>query len=58
MITDKEARGCIKKLGDYCLEHSRCEGCIFKPKDYKPVTNECLMQHTPPCDLNSKELSK
>ena len=52
-ITNSEAIEHIKKLAEYCLEHNRCEGCIFKPKDYKPVTNECLFGFTP-CDVDSK----
>lgn len=51
MVTKEEVIECVKKLGDYCLEHNRCEGCIFKPINYKPVTNECLMQYNPPCDI-------
>ena len=57
MISDDKAKECIKILADYCLEHNRCEGCIFKPINYKPVTNECLMEYTPPCDIEN-ELKK
>lgn len=51
MVSDKEAIKCAELLSSYCLEHNRCEGCIFKPINYKPVSNECLMEYNPPCDM-------
>ena len=54
MITDEQALEYIKELNLYCLEHQCCEGCIFKPVNYKPETNECLLQSMPPTDVYSK----
>ena len=54
MITDEQVLEYIKELNLYCLEHQCCEGCIFKPVDYKPETNECLLQSMPVCDVYSK----
>ena len=39
MITDEQILENIKELNLYCLEHQCCEGCIFKPVNYKPVEN-------------------
>ena len=57
MITDEQILENIKELNLYCLEHQCCEGCIFKPLNYKPVTNECLFGFTP-CDVDSKVREK
>ena len=51
MVTDEEVIECVKTLGNYCLEHNRCEGCIFCPKDYIRVKRECLIECSPPCDI-------
>ena len=53
MITDEQILENIKELNLYCLEHQCCEGCIFKPLNYKPEINECLFGFTP-CDVDSK----
>ena len=54
MITDEQVLENMKELNWYCLEHQCCNGCIFKPKDYKAETNECLLQSMPPTDVYSK----
>lgn len=51
MVTDEEVIECVKTLGNYCLEHNRCEGCMFRPKNYTPVKRECLIECSPPCDI-------
>ena len=53
---DYEAKNAIHTLAYYCLEHNQCEGCIFKPKNYKPVENECLLEHKPPIGVEMKLL--
>ena len=45
IISDKEAIESLKTLSDYALQHNNCEGCIFKPKDYEPIKNECLFRY-------------
>jgi len=45
MITDKQAIYSLKLLSDYALQHKECKGCIFKPKYYKSVENECLFKY-------------
>lgn len=44
-ITNYTAFNCLKTLSMYALQHNNCEGCIFKPKYYEPIKNECLFRY-------------